>query len=240
MGCPGRDLLGLAVLIVGTAAPAHADWTVAAFLGGGTTARTTIELSQPSLGVELRFEPVDYRGEAFTSPVYHGYRLGYVLPRTPRFAIEAEFVHLKAYTDPAARVSARGRVGGSAVDRVQVLGDTFERFSISHGVNFVLANLVFRQPLDRRDRVALAVRGGLGPTVPHPESTIGGRSVERYELGSFGWQIGAGLEVKVAGGLHAIGEYKLTRTRQRVTVADGEARTLLRTHHGIFGVGWRF
>jgi len=32
MGCPGRDLLGLAVLIVGTAAPAHADWTVAAAL----------------------------------------------------------------------------------------------------------------------------------------------------------------------------------------------------------------
>lgn len=47
-------------------------------------------------------------------------------------------------------------------------------------------------------------------------------------------------EVRLVGGLYALGEYKFTRTRQRGRVAGGEAESLLRTHHGVFGLSYHF
>jgi hypothetical protein len=37
-----------------------------------------------------------------------------------------------------------------------------------------------------------------------------------------------------------LGEYKFTRTRQEGKVSMGTAESLLRTHHGVFGVGYYF
>ena len=44
----------------------------------------------------------------------------------------------------------------------------------------------------------LAVRLGAGPTIPHAESTIGGRTQEQYEWGRVAGQVAAGLEYRVA------------------------------------------
>jgi len=223
--------------------PALADWTLAAFLGAAATRSSTLHIEQPASDTSLSFSPVAYRGESFAAPVYYGYRLGRRLPFGSRLAVEAEFIHLKVFTDPTQTVRATGVERGVAVSRTQRLGDTVERFSISHGENFVLANLVARLPLGRGqtgERLQAAVRGGAGVTIPHPESTIDGESVDHYELGSFAWQLAAGLELHLARGLYALGEYKFTRVDQTVTIARGTARTVLATHHLVFGAGYRF
>ena len=134
-------------LLTGGAATASADWTVAGYLGAGSTVSSALRIVQPSTGIDLTFNPVEWRGESFTPPVYYGYRLGYVLPFASRLAVEAEFIHLKVYAETRAVVTARGRVGAMAVDRSQPLDATVQGFSISHGANFVLANVAYRQRL---------------------------------------------------------------------------------------------
>lgn len=223
--------------------PAHADWIVAAFLGGATTLDTSIRILQPSALTDLRLDPIAYRGESFTSPIYYGYRLGWILPVARRLAIEAEFVHLKAFADTSVTVSARGLDRGQIVSRQQRLDETVERFSISHGVNFIFANVVLREPLvhgTSGDQLVFSARAGIGPTIPHAESAIQGRFQEQYELGSLGWQVAAGVEVRLVKGLHALAEYKFTRTNQTVSISGGQAGTLLHTHHLVAGAGYRF
>lgn len=242
-----RRLLRVGVLagffVLASCPPARADWTVAAFLGGATTLDAALRIQQPGARTDLRFDPIAYRGENFTSPFYYGYRVGWDLPFAPGFAIEAEFIHLKVFADTGAIVMARGAIGGQPVSRQQRLDETVSLFSISHGANFVLANVVFRQPIaggPGGDPVTFVARAGLGPTVPHAESTIDGAFQMQYELGSLAWQLAAGVEMRVVKGLHALGEYKFTRTNQTVSISGGTAQTQLRTHHGVFGFGYRF
>ena len=59
-------------------------------------------------------------------------------------------------------------------------------------------------------------------------------------MGRLAWQVAGGIEIKLWRGLYALGEYKFTRTRQRGTIFSGEAESLLRSHHGVFGLSYRF
>jgi hypothetical protein len=224
-------------------APAWADWTVAAYVGAASTRPAALALAQPALGTDLTIAPVAFRGESFTPPVYYGYRLGREWPGVPWLGIEAEFVHLKVYarTDRTARMEGRWR--GRPVDATMPIDDIVQAFSISHGVNLVLGNVVARLPLGGAPapRLRAAFRAGVGPTVPHAESTVEGvRAPEGYELGGPAWQAAAGLEARLTRGLFGVAEYKLTRTWQRATVAGGEATVTLVAHHAVFGLGWRF
>lgn len=246
MDRPGfRLAVGLAAGLlaqVAGAAPAWADWRVAAFLGSASTLTSPVRLVQPASRVDLTFEPVTWDDESFAQPPYYGYRISCALPFARRVSIEAEFIHLKMYADTGASVEVRGTEQGMPVRRTEPIGRTIERLSISHGLNFVLVNAVYRQPVGpfASDRLALTARAGLGPTVPHGESTVRGESLDHYEPGALGWQISAGIEVRVAGGLHALMDYKYTRTTQTIGVAGGTIGTLARAHHVVFGVQYAF
>jgi hypothetical protein len=165
--------------------------------------------------------------------------------RLPWLGFEAEFVHLKVFTDPDQRVSAMGTHLGEPSNRELRLGEIVQRFSISHGVNLLLFNVVGRyrikaDPQGRRSRVVLKARFGAGPTLPHTESTIDRQQQEQFEVGRLAYQLGGGAEVRLIGGLYALGEYKFTRTRQKGRVFMGEAESLLRSQHGITGLSFHF
>jgi opacity protein-like surface antigen len=85
-------------------------------------------------------------------------------------------------------------------------------------------------------RWILTGRAGAGASVSHPESTIGGVSLEGCEWGSFSLQGTAGVEVRIVKRIFLAGEYKLTHTAQHVSVAGGSARTPLTTHHVVTGM----
>lgn len=211
------------------------------FLGAGHTMSARLSVNQPATSTDVTFAALDYYGESYTPPVYYGYRFGYFFARRPWLGIEAEFIHLKAYTrtDRVTRIS--GRLLGVPIDGEAPADLVLQHFSISHGLNFALANAVMRRTLPGAGgRLAIVGRAGLGPTIPHPESQIGGVWTEGYELGALGAQLSGGAEWRLWRGLSVLGEYKLTTTRQSVTVDRGDASGRFTSHHGVFGVAWHF
>jgi hypothetical protein len=233
------------ILLLSSAPPAGADWVIAAFLGATRTGDATLRVEQPADGTAVEARDVAFAGRAFESPFYYGYRVMWAPARRDRFGVEAELIHLKVHADTAAIVRTRGRIGGAPGDRTIRLAEIVERFSISHGLNLLLVNLVLRHPLGgdgplRKRRFVLAIRAGAGPTLPHAESTIGGRTQEQYEWGRVAGQAAAGIECRVARDIAALVEYKLTATSQRVSVPAGTASATFVTQHVAAGLAWRF
>ena len=231
--------LALAFLVF-AAAPAYADWSIGGYLGVPHTLSSPLRLQRPP-DTDVVFTTVDYAAQPFRFPLYYGYRAAYFPSR--HVGIEAELIHLKAFSDPAEVVGRGGRVDGRGVADTAPLGDLVQRLSISHGLNLVFVNAVVRAPARSSSpdcRVSWLARAGVGPTVPHAESTIAGVSQEHYELGRIAVQGAAGVEVRIAQGARIIAEYKFTRTSQEVGVAGGTASARFATHHLVFGAGYRF
>ena len=226
------------------AAPASAEWTLGAFAGACRTGDSSLTLVQPDAGTNVTFDPVHYRSASFEMPIYYGYRVGAFL--RPRWlGIEGELIHMKVIADTARTTRADGTVRGLAAAGPAAVDSVLQRFSITHGVNLLLAHAVVRR-LDaaasssRAPRWILLGRVGAGASVPHPESTAGSVSLEQYEWGAFTVQGAAAAEARIAGALYVSGEYKLTRTVQDVTIAGGSARTPLVTHHVAAGLTFHF
>ena len=239
-----RLFVHVIVLSLVSVPEAAADWTLAAFLGASRTRETSLTLTQPGQGTNLTLFPVHYDSASFEAPLYYGYRIG-LFPKSRWFGIEGELIHLKVIADTARVVNADGALGGLRVNGPRPMSAIVERFSITHGVNLVLINAVLRHQVPReadrrRARVAVVGRVGLGASIPHPESAINGEAYERYEWGAFSMQGAAGVELRLAGPLYVLSEYKLSRTVQEVTVAGGSASTPLVTHHLVAGLTTRF
>lgn len=222
-----------------------AEWVIAAYLGGGHTAPATLKITQPARNTQLAFDAVRFDGRSFDPPLYYGVRGSYFIRGLSFLGIEAEFIHLKVYSDPTQRVRVRGWHRDLPLDGEFPLGQIVQEYSISHGANLLLFNLAARWRVLRthdrsRTRAILTTRLGAGPTIPHTESTIEGERQQQYEWGRAAWQWSAGVEFHLWRGLYALGEYKFTRTRQRGRVVGGFAESLLRTHHGVFGLSYHF
>src|SRR3954462_11073575 len=158
--------------LLGAAAPARADWSASAFLGASFTAPATLTLDRPAAGAQVQWADVPLDARSFASPPYYGYRIGWTPASHVHLGVEAELIHLKVYT------------------RAGALAPAVERFSVSHGLNLLLGNVVWRQPL--RGAIRLAVRGGAGIGVPHGESRVGGIDREQYEVSWIALQAAAG------------------------------------------------
>ena len=226
-------------------AVAHAEWIVSAFGGVAHTLSSTMELTLPSQGTQVTLEGVDYRGHSFQSPQYYGLR-GTWSPKGHRWlGIEGEWIHAKAYAEVEGTVHAVGTLRGAPIDADIVLSSIVNRLSMSHGLNFILANISARQgfgPIDATGahRLVGVVRAGAGPTMPHAESQIDNVYFEQYEGGGLGVQVGGGMEFSFRRGLGAIGEYKFTWASPEIEVAGGQAKIPSRTHHFAFGIQYRF
>lgn len=216
----------------------HASWVVTAFLGGAHTTATDLTISQPALDNNLTFEDVRLDSRSFDPPLYYGFRGGFFPERLRFLGFEAEFIHLKVFSNPQQQVRVTGQRGNRPISGEIPLGNIVQQYSISHGVNLLLFNIAARHR--PHARLIMTARAGVGPTLPHTESRIEGQGQEQYEIGRVGLQAAGGAEFKLWRGLHVLGEYKFTRTRQEGKVSLGTAESLLRTHHGIFGISYHF
>lgn len=219
---------------------AAADWTLAAYLGASRTRDTSLTLMQPAQGTNVTLSPVHYDSASFTPPFYYGYRIA-LFPKSRWFGVEGELIHLKVIADTARTADVTGTLGGEPVTGPRPLRSVIEHFSITHGVNLVLLNAVVRREhrtdaRDMRPRFALVGRVGAGASIPHPESRIDGARFESYEWGAFSMQAAAGVELHLRGPVYVMGEYKLSRTAQDVSIVGGSARTALVTQHVVAGL----
>jgi len=216
-------------------APALGQWTVAVYGGGVHTHRSDLTIRQPDAGTNVRFRDVEFSSESLESPVYYGYRVGRGL-RGRFLFLEGEFIHAKAYARLDGEPTGTGTLRGQRVEGARI-GDLVQHFAISHGLNFILVNVVVRKPL-AATRVGLAARVGLGPMRPHGETEVDGRRVDGYQWAGVGAQVAGGLEVRLWRGLHGLLEYKLTSARPRIAVYAGDATVTTLSHHLAVGATW--
>jgi hypothetical protein len=227
-----------AVISLGTAGRASAEWTFGGFVGASWTRDTSLRLARPPSATDVTLSPVHYDGEPFQAPPYYGYRVA-LHPASRWFGVEAELIHMKVIADTHRTTIAEGTFEGAALSGPLPVSAVAQRFSISHGVNLLLVNALFRRAADapsRHPRWILLGRAGAGRSISHPESTIAGRSYEAYEWGSFAIQGSGTIELRIMRRLYVSAEYKLTRTAQRVTIDGGTARTPLVTQHLASGL----
>ncbi len=208
------------LLLLSLASPASAQWYGVVYLGANST--KAADVSVKGDGYNLTFPKVSFEARPFESPQYYGWRLGRFLNDGRRLGVEVEFIHLKVIANP------------------DQLAPQVQQYRMTHGLNFVVANLTSRLPIGRSAYgdapIALISRLGGGVTVPHAETTILGVSKEQYEYAGPGAHAAIGLTARLKGRLSIVGEYKLTYAKPRITTAhNGTGQTTTLTHHIALG-----
>lgn len=246
--CAGSIVIAVMLtgLVVCLPSSAQADWIASAYLGHVWTRSSAVTLKLPDRQTTVEIADVDYRAESLTSPQYYGYRVSWVPDRHRWIGIEAEVIHAKVFAEVDRSVRIQGTLRGDEVDAFLPLSSIVQRLAMSHGLNFILANVSLRRALGPVDslgmeRFVVVVRAGAGPTVAHAESTVdhvAGR--DHYESGGLGTQVAGGVEATVWRRLTVLGEYKFTWASPQIDVADGQATIPSRSHHVVGGFAYRF
>jgi hypothetical protein len=228
------------VLAAGLLLPerAEADWALGAFLGNAWTQASAVHLVVPQLQTDLEIDPVEYRSESFQSPVYYGLRASWTPRPTSFLAVEAEFIHMKVFAETDYPARMHGTWHGVPVDEEVRVGSVVQRLAMSHGLNFVLANVAYRHGF--RKRWQAVARTGVGATVAHVETTLDGFSQDHYADGGLAAQIAGGVEAELVPRLHVMVEYKFAWSSPTIDVASGTATVPTRSHHVVAGVACRF
>ena len=239
-----RRLVGCActaaLTLITAATDVQAQWHADAYLGGSHTRPSTITIDRPSEGVSLEYKDVEFEARSLKSPQYYGLRFGRWFGGQRRVGVEVEWIHAKAYGVTDRRYEVAGNPGPYA-DRVQppaLMNALVSRYAMSHGLNFVFANVAWRAPI-RQGPVTTVFRGGAGPSLPHGESTFAGEAREEYDYGGFGMHAAAGVEIRVYRMIAAAVDYKLTFARPEIDIAGGSGRTTALTHHLAIGLAFR-
>lgn len=225
-------LLVVSCLLVSS--PARAQFYFVAYLGTNVTLPAAVDIDVPAADLVATFHDVRFDARPFASPQYYGGRLGW-LWKQRRFGLEAEFIHLKMYAQTQREYATTGRLAGLSPGGTMRMDTLVQRYAMSHGLNYLVANGVIRRPL--RERLAFIARAGAGVTLPHAESTVLGAIQEQYEYAGPGGHAAAGADWQIKGPWSVVGEYKVTYSRPGITLAAGTGRTTALTHHFAFGFG---
>lgn len=226
--------------------PASAEWRLEAYLGKASTSNRDLRIQQPSRQTDLVFRHIEYDDRSFKTPLYYGLRVNYFPDRYPNLGLEAEFIHAKMYSNSQQQVRVSGMTKGELIDSTIGLGEVVQGFSMSHGLNFLFFNLVgglelFSSEDDSAGKVELCGRLGIGPLIPHIESTIEGEEKEQYEIHGPAYQLAAATEVNVGHSVALLLEYKYTYVKVKdAKIRYGHAETDIRMRHLVFGIGRRF
>ena len=142
---------------------------------------------QQTGGTDLTFHNVSFEGRDFSSPPYYGLRALWFPSEDSHWGFGAEFFHMKMYANTGDTVSVTGRRNGVGVNDNERIDDTIESFSLSHGLNYVLGDIVYRWFPGQRGEDFLGhlqpyAGIGLGAAIPHVESNVGGTFHEEYQL----------------------------------------------------------
>jgi hypothetical protein len=220
---------------------AFGQWYGAGYLGGNITQPADVSIQQPGAGTSLTFQGVHFAARPLEPRQYYGLRLGRRFA-TRGFGLELEMVHLKAIAKTAEVVTVSGRsphlAGELPAGFRMLMGDLVDTYSMTHGLNFALVNLVTRQRLG--GRLSLVERIGAGPMFPHAESLIAGQGQAQYEYAGIGVGGAAGMEFRLIDGLSGLAEYKLTVGRPTITIVGGTGTTTAVSHHLALGLGFEF
>jgi len=212
----------LVFCVLGIPRGANADWLFGGYMGASGTSSNTLTVT-PATGAPFSLNDVAYKGQAFRSPWYYGVRVSFVPPGDVQtFSPEIEWTHAKA------------------IAQIDPRSSDLSAFQQSHGLNFLLGNLAYRFPPQCAGRCTPVVRGGLGISTPHVESTFRGVHQEQYQRGGFAWQLGAGVEYHLWQFVYGVADARITRvTEKDLRAAGADITGSFFTRHVDFGVALR-
>jgi hypothetical protein len=225
------------VLTVLFSQPAHAQYYSAVYLGGNRTMSTDVSINQPSHNTAVAFHDVTFSAKPFQSPQYYGVRLGRLFGPARDYGVEVEFIHLKVIANTEKTVGISGQVAGVGVGPSAPMETIVDRYSMTHGLNFLLINAVVRQPVGS-GRMAIIARAGAGPTLPHAETSVLGAERAQYEFAGMGAHFAGGLDIRLRTRISALVEYKLTVARPQISIDAGDGQMLAITHQVAVGLAF--
>lgn len=226
----------IAALVCLTSAAARAEFRVSVYGGLGETQDSDVKLTQPG-GTELTLKDVPWKGESFKSPLYYGLRATYWFDDAP-WGAALDFTHAKMIADPGDVVTVSGTRAGVPVNRNEPVGNTFSNLQLSHGLNLLTLNGLYR--LQQWQPVEPYAGLGIGVAIPHVETEINGVQTSKYEFGGVAAQLLLGASVRAYDWLRFFAEYKLSYADVDVDLSGGGTlKTDAWTNHALVGVSFR-
>jgi hypothetical protein len=233
-----RAILPAMLLSACLPARAEAQWYFGAYMGANHNSSADVSFEEPAGNTSIVFHDVSFASQPFVFPLYAGGRFGYRF-RGRRFGVEAEWLHMKVIAETHQSTHVTGTLFGTAIDSTFPMDLLIQRYEMTHGLNFLMGNLVLRQPLGddaRAHRASLVFRIGAGATVAGTDSQAGDVVIQRYEYAGFGGQAAAGLDVPIGGAWSAMVEYKFTYAKPQISVGGGRGQTTAIANQIAFGL----
>lgn len=229
----------LICLVFSLAVPksASAEWYLAAYLGGNYTIDSTVSIRVPTQNLSVDFHNVQIAAQPNYPRRYYGWRIGKMFGRLKHLGLEVEHIHMKALVDTSQSYDVTVGAGTMLPSGgAQPMSNIVSEYQMTHGLNLIFVNLVMRRPIGASNRVALTLRGGTGPMVPHSETTVLGKVKHDYDYAGFGAQGAVGLQIQLPYRLSVVTEYKFTYARPKVDLDEGTGWMPAATHHFVAGM----
>jgi len=236
-------LLAVAVLTAPSAAPAEPFLDL--FTGKSWTHDADVEISQPGRGNAFTVEDLGFDDESFVSPPYYGFRAGYFFESLPAVGVGVEFIHFKILGETRDTKRIVGTRAGAPIDARVPVNSVVQKFDVSHGVNYVMFDVIGRyrllQDAERfpHGRVQLHAGAGIGPVISNTSARIDGVTADAgYELAGVGVQGFLGIRALFSRYVGLFAEYKFTRADLEVGLKGGHADVDERSHHIVGGISF--
>jgi len=231
--------LSIALLLLASW-PARAETNLSIFIGKAFTNDSDVRIRQPN-NTSLTFHGVSWSDESFVNPIYYGWRVTHFFKRQPDWGVALDFFHYKGLSDTNAVLPVTGTRDGAPVSGNERLGDTIQRFDMTHGVNYLTLNVVHRWRVRStasafpHGRLQPYVGLGVGAVIARVNGVFKGN----YQVRGPGFQFFGGASYSLTRRWAIFGEYKFTHTTLTVDIPSGDAHTTLNTHHLVFGGSYR-
>jgi opacity protein-like surface antigen len=222
---------------------ARAEGYFAFFSGTSGTKNSDVHVTQPSSNTDAVFHDVSWEARPYRSPIYYGIKIGGFSKNQPHWGAELDATHYKVYARTQESVPVSGTWNGSPIGGDQVMNNFVQHFAISHGVNTIAFNLLYRWMIHPSDsyphgRIQPYLGGGPAYYILHEENTINNAHVhEKYKPSEVGWQAVAGVRYGVSRKFSLLLEEKYSSAEAKVdTAGGGWATTRLNTWQTAAGV----
>jgi lipid A oxidase len=227
------------------ASGARAEVQLSIFTGVALTQDSDIDLHQAG-GTDLTFHDVSFEGRDFETPPYYGFRALWFPTDASHWGFGGEFFHMKMYAETDDTVRVTGRRDGVPLNDTERIDQTIQSFSLSHGLNYALGDVVYRWMPGRRGEDFLGhltpyAGIGLGLAIPHVESEVNGSFHEEYQVHGPGVQGLAGVNVALTRHWGLMFEYKFTYANlDSLDIPGGSIEVTPLNHHLVTGLTFSF